>query len=471
MSKKFTTQRSTYVDPATGETKRIPKITGALITANKDNPEALYNLGTFCLQDKKYELGLEILQKALKLKDSKETRLNLATCYKMLGNLKKARDMLRENIARYPSFPLSYNNLGLILYDLRDIPSALKLYNTALSLNDKYGDARWNKSLALNLKYFTDIELGKNPPLEDFQSAMKLFEARFDKTSPVTVAAHNGKRWAGEELKEGQKLWILCEQGVGDIIQFIRYGYNFREDQVIFHIPQDLHFMVKKGYMATDTTQFSSPEDYWVPLMSLSAYFPITDNSYISLPEGKIQDEILNCDGFKIGIVWKGNPDHANDANRSRMLNDFLWLRDYGTLFSLQKDGNVGRYSNWVKQLKLPHWAYTVGALNGLDIVVTVDTSVAHLCGAMGVPVIVLIPAIGIDWRWGELGENCIWYKSMRFARMQSMDEVKRLLEEFKSNGNAWGPRKYLIKQEEFSETELKELLDVRKDVSELSLA
>jgi uncharacterized protein HemY len=111
VTKKFTTQRSTYVDPATGETKRIPKISGALITMNKDNPEALYNLGTFCLQDKKFELGLEILTKSLKLKDTKETRLNLATCYKMLGNLKKARELIYENISKYPDFPLSYNNL------------------------------------------------------------------------------------------------------------------------------------------------------------------------------------------------------------------------------------------------------------------------------------------------------------------------------------------------------------------------
>ena len=451
--KKLTTQRSTYIDPATGETKRIPKITGALITKNADNPEALYNLGTFCLQDKKFEVGLEILTKSLKLKDTKETRLNLATCYKMLGNLVRARALMYENIAKYPDFALSYNNLGLMLYDIRDIPEAIRLYRKALSLKDEYGDANWNLALALNLKYFTEIELEHNPPVSDFQAAMTYFEYRFRKTSPVSVATHHCMRWNGEELVEGQRLWFLCEQGIGDIIQFIRYGYNFRPDQVIFHIPEDLHFFIKKGYSAVNTTEFAPVTDYWIPLMSAAKYFPFNDAPYINVPEAIVPKEIASCDGFKIGIVWKGNPDHANDSNRSRALKDFLWLKDYGSLFSLQKDGKIGNLT-WIKQLKLSHWAFTVGALNGLDIVVCVDTSIAHVCGAMGIPCIVLIPKIGIDWRWGELGENCIWYNSVRFARMQSMDEVKRLLEEFIANGNKWGPRRYAIKLDELSESE-----------------
>lgn len=457
MKKKFTTQRSTYIDPATGETKRIPKITGSLITANSDNAEALYNLGTFCLQDKKYELGIEILSKSLKLKDTRETRLNLSTCYKMIRNIKKAKSLLYENIERYPDFPLNYNNLGLLLYDIRDIPEALRLYNKALELNSSYGDAKWNKSLALNLKYFTEVELAGNdssklPPVSDFQAAMDLFEARFEKTSPVSLARHMGERWKGQELKEGERLWILCEQGIGDIMQFIRYGYNFRPDQVIFHIPKDMHFMVNRPYICTDTTE-GSTDKYWIPMMSLAKYFPITNKPYMSYPTAIPQKIITDCKGFKIGIVWKGNPDHANDANRSRSVKDFLWLKNYGTIFSLQKDGKVGNLT-WINQLKVSHWANTVAAITGLDIVVCVDTSIAHLCGAMGKPCIMLVPAIGIDWRWGELGENCIWYENLRFARMQSMEEAERLLKEFIENGNKWGPRKYAIKMSEFSESE-----------------
>jgi tetratricopeptide (TPR) repeat protein len=458
--KKFTTQRSTYIDPATGEEKKIPKITGKLVSLNSHNPEALYNLGTFCLQDKKFELGVEILSKSLKLKDAKETRLNLATCYKFCGNFKKAREILKSIIRDYPEFPLGYNNLGLMLYDIRDIPSARKLYEKAIELNPKYGDARWNYSLALNLQYFTDLELaaGNNQPppsVEDFQKAMKYFEARFEKTSPVNIAQHdNAKRWYGEPLKEGESLMLLCEQGVGDIFQFMRYAYNFRPDQVKLHIPENVKFLVKPGYQATDTT-YLDKSTYYCPMMSAAAYFPITDSPYIThLDYAAVPEEILASKKLKIGIVWKGNVEHANDANRSRLLKDFLWLKEYGDLFSLQKDGKIGNL-NWIKQLKLGHWANTVGAINGLDIVVTVDTSVAHLAGAMGKPVIVLIPAIGIDWRWGELGENCVWYSSMRFARMQSMAEVERLLKEFLANGKAWGPRRYEIKPEEFSETEI----------------
>ena len=116
-----------------------------------------------------------------------------------------------------------------------------------------------------------------------------------------------------------------------------------------------------------------------------------------------------------------------------------------------------------------------MGAVKGLDLIVCVDTSIAHLCGAMGIPCIVLIPKIGIDWRWGELGENCIWYSSVRFARMQNMDEVDRLIKEFKSNisdcnpRGAWGPRKYTFSNTEFSASEL--YLDKENDIIELSFS
>ena len=473
MIKKFTTQRMTYTDPATGSVHRIPKITGALITKNSDNPESLYNLGTFCLQDSRYELAHKILSKSLKGRDTKETRLNLATCYKMLGNLPKAREILRGTIKDYPDFPLGYNNLGLMLYDKRDIPEAIRLYEKALELEPTYADAKWNLALALNLKYFTSIELAGNntdklPDVREFQKAMKFFDSRFEKTKPVTTAYHPGIKWDGQELQEGEKLWILCEQGIGDILNFLRYAYFFHPDKVILHIPAELHFLIKPPYKYTDSTE-GSTDKYWIPMMSLPKYFPIINSPYIKVNNVKIPEELISCTDFKIGIVWKGNINHANDANRSRNLKDFLWLKKHGSLFSLQKDGKLGNL-NWIKQLKLTDWTYTVAAVKGLDIVVCVDTSVAHLCGALGIPCIILIPKFGIDWRWGELGENCIWYESVRFARMQSMDEVDRLIKEFKENGNAWGPRKYTINTSEFSETELDILKSNKEtDIVELS--
>lgn len=445
MAKKFTTQRSTYIDPADGLEKRTPKISGKLITINSGNPEALYNLGTFCLQDKQYSKGLEILLKSLKLVDSKETRLNLATCYKFSGNTARAIKILEDLTVDFPDFPLPYNNLGLLKYDVREIEKAISLYQKALALRGDYADAKWNYALALNLKYFTALERGLDASFNDYVAAMSFFEARFEKTNPVTIARHDhGKKWEGQPLADGESIIILCEQGVGDMIQFLRYAYCFKQSQVTLHLPLDLHFLVKKGWNVTNNTE-ADKSTYWTPLMSVSKYFPISDEIYIDNESGAadalVPKVLLEDKTFKIGIVWKGNPDHANDAARSRVLKDFLWLREHGTLYSLQKGTKV---SGYVKQLNLSHWAHTVGAIKGLDIVVTVDTSVAHLCGAMGIPVIVLIPCVGIDWRWGELGENCVWYKSMRFARMQSMDEVLRLLTEFKENREQWGPRKYV---------------------------
>ena len=135
--------------------------------------------------------------------------------------------------------------------------------------------------------------------------------------------------------------------------------------------------------------------------------------------------------GPRVGVVWGGNPSHKNDQNRSIPLADFarLFAHNGVRFFSLQvgrADDDLSSYANVTDlQDRLTDFAQTAGALANLDLVISVDTSVAHLAGAMGRPVWTLLPYVP-DWRWGLEGETTLWYPSMRLFR-QGADR-------------AWGP-------------------------------
>lgn len=416
--------KNEHVDPQTGIVTKIPKFSGRLVRLNADNAGGLYNLGVFQLQEKNYLRALELFQKSYKLEKSKETLLNMATCYKFLDNIPKAKLLLEECIASYPNFSFPYNNLGLIHYDFCNIDESIKMYRKALELQPDYADAHWNLALSEYLRFFDNANHGSFN-FDTYYDAMDHFNWRFRKTSPVKLAIHHGEVWTGQILKPGERIMIICEQGIGDMIQFMRYAYQFTPAQVVLHLPKYLWPMVREGYECTDSS-LTPVTKYFIPLMSMSRFFKMN-----GLPYVKWDKSVPLAGDFRIGIVWKGSRSHANDIHRSRHYKDFYWLFKHGTVYSLQKD-QIARAAD-IHPLKIDTWSDTMTFINSVDIVVSVDTSVVHLCGAMGRPCIVLIPSRGIDWRWGELGERTIWYDSLRLARKQSMAEAERLLLAYKA--------------------------------------
>jgi hypothetical protein len=174
--------------------------------------------------------------------------------------------------------------------------------------------------------------------------------------------------------------------------------------------------------------------DLYVPLMSLAGLFFTSPKNivntvpYITAPEAKVKEwkKRLPEQGTKVGIVWAGRPEHLNDANRSCTIDDI------STLFQLKEIHFVGLQKGpAVAQLEnlnctnfvnigdnLNSFADTAGVMVNLDLVITVDTSVAHLAGAMGIPTWVLIPFIP-DWRWMMHGQRTPWYSGMRLFRQQ----------------------------------------------------
>ncbi len=234
----------TYTDP-NGKTIKVPKITKHVIRANAGNAAALYNLGTYELQAKNYANATRLFRLALELKETPEALLNLSTCYKMTNDSASAYKILGRCMDRYPNFALAYNNSGLIDYDYRRLDLAIEKYEKALALDPNYADAHWNFALALYLKFFSVANNGAYDKSE-YDNALAHFNWRFRKSNPVRIAFHHGTVWEGQDLGD-QQLMILSEQGLGDIIQFSRYAYQFPPGKVVLHIPKEQFILDESG--------------------------------------------------------------------------------------------------------------------------------------------------------------------------------------------------------------------------------
>jgi tetratricopeptide (TPR) repeat protein len=392
-----------------GREVKVPKVTKKLIRANQKF-DVLYNLGTMELNAGRHSTAFDCFKAALEIGESKECLLNMATCYKVLENEGKAKQILYKLTQDYPEFPLAYNNYGLIRYDDGEFEEAIGLYNKAIALWPEYADAHWNHALALLIQRF---DSGVPNPL-----AYAEFEWRFKKSNAVSLADSQSPRWQGEDLR-GKKLLFMCEQGFGDMFMFMRYLELLPMDSVYVHFPKEVKAFLG-GYQYVEFSNI--PHDYHIPIMSLpnimGEYFP-------SQPYLDFSSSAWNFGGGKnIGIVWKGNRDHANDKNRSMHFRDFFPLLGLGKIWSLQYGVQVNKYAKDIHELEIKTFIDTANYIAGLDLVVTVDTSVAHLAGAMGKPVLVVMPSRGLDWRWGSKLDTTPWYPTMRLCRKRE-DMVK----------------------------------------------
>jgi hypothetical protein len=247
--------------------------------------------------------------------------------------------------------------------------------------------------------------------------------------------------WDGKPLN-GKTILIHTEQGFGDTIQFIRYlpMVQAQGGRVIFECLRDLICLLKNGTGFDKIIEQKSSGklyeqfDVHVPLLSLPGLFGTTvgsipsDIPYIDADPGLIDQWRIRLDDdhkCKIGIVWAGNLNHKNDHSRSCSLSDFATLAGIPELsiYSLQKGPasvEVNKWPGGEKIIKLDSeihdFADTAAIIANLDLVISIDTVVAHLAGAMGKPVWTLLPFVP-DWRWLLNRNDSPWYPSMRLFR------------------------------------------------------
>jgi tetratricopeptide (TPR) repeat protein/precorrin-6B methylase 2 len=263
-------------------------------------------------------------------------------------------------------------------------------------------------------------------------------------------ARYDRPSWDGQEL-QGKTILVRCEQGAGDVFQFIRYAPYLKKlgATVLLELHLELGIL-GKGFAGVDRTfmrgQALPHFDYFIDLLSLPHAFRTTETSipgvvpYLEPPgswDPQWRDRLARFTGLKVGVVWAGDARHPRDRQRSMplaMLEPLFQLPRIAW-FSLQKGLAAGAASDRpiagsINSLgsQLYEYADTAAAIRNLDLVVAVDTSVAHLAGALGKPVWLLLPFVA-DWRWMEGRETTPWYPTMRIFRQTKPDDWQGVVE------------------------------------------
>ena len=356
-----------------------------------------------------------------------QARPAFALAWYNLGFLRQRRGEDLAAIRHYteclrhdPTHVGAHVNLGNAKLGMGDIDGALACYAEATRHPTTDGLAIYNRAIAHLLtgdyaKGWADYEARWDTPL--FRSKVKL--------PPIPI-------WDGSDPKPGQRLLVWAEQGYGDTLMAWRYATalaaRFGKANVGWAVQPSLAALLRGEGYAVVSYEAEVPEaDLLIPTMSLPHRLgmPTEGAPYMARPRFSVEDR------KRVGYVWAGDPAHEGDARRSTRLEDWADLHAMAGIdwVNLQ----VGRGSDFVPA----SWAETATLVAGLDLVITVDTAVAHLAGAMGVPVWILLPAVP-DYRWGLTGDRTVWYDSARLYRQAQHGQWAPVFQRVRDDLAAW---------------------------------
>jgi len=426
------------------------------IRADPSYATAHNNLGTVLLDSARFREAEVHFREAVRLKEDYLLAWNnLGNALAGQGKFHEAKQIYRLVISQDPAIPEVHFNLASALAYENRFAESLRGYEEAIRLNPKYSEARLNRALIL-------LQSG------ELEKGWKEYEWRFHVKDPRRLYVPPGlntPRWDGGDPR-GRRLLVRAEQGYGDSFQFARYLPLLAERgaTVLFECPKEVIGLFRGFPGVEQLAEFGGPLpacDAYVQLLSLPhllgtrAVGDIPWNGpYLHADPAIVERLRPAFDGgaFNVGIVWGGNPLHKNDHNRSSRLTEFLPLFDVPgvRVYSLQKGSPAQEVSalpagRVLKNLEseLTDFSATAAALEHLDLLIAVDTSVAHLAGAMGKPVSLLLPYRS-DWRWFADREDSPWYPSMRLFRQKSHGDWAGVIAEVcsaLSSRAAEGPR------------------------------
>ncbi|MEC5387046.1 tetratricopeptide repeat protein [Uliginosibacterium sp. H3] len=408
-------------------------------------PEALNNRGLALSELRRFDEALASHDKALGL------RANYPEALNNRGNALKELRRFDEAIASYdqalslkPDYGEALYNRGNTFSAQNRHAEAVVAYDAALAIQSAYPDAHWNKGIS---------QLLQGQLIAGWQQ----YEWRWQLKGADAPRDFNCPRWDGHSDIRGQRLLLWAEQGLGDTLQFCRYATLLaqRGVEVILEVQPPLARLLGSLEGATRIVARGDElptTDLHFPLLSMPmAFNTIVPGIPASVPyltaSGEEQDEwqqriaTLAGDGTqrkqRIGLACSGNPKLANDRNRSIPLEKFLPLLEAdASFFLMQKDCRPADAA-WLAGQPRIHdlrehfsdFSDTAAALTQLDLLVTVDTSVAHLAGALGTPVALLLPFVP-DWRWLLQRNDSPWYPGMRLYRQPAIGDWDSVLAE-----------------------------------------
>ncbi|CAB3737923.1 Photosystem I assembly protein Ycf3 [Paraburkholderia sediminicola] len=415
------------------------------LSLNPHSAEAHFYAGNAHNAQGDHAAAIASFERALALRgDYAEAHINLGSLIGKLGNYAGAESQYRRAVALKPN-PTNLVCLGGSLGAQGRLDEEEGFYRHALALDPNYADA--HQGLAWLL-----LKRG------DYKQGWAEFAKRWRKSEYEAIAVPGVAEWHGEPL-DGRRLLLVGEQGFGDHFQFLRYARVLEQlgATVDLCVREPLQPLVERipGVHRAFSGKPEGQYDFWVPMMSVPSCvgtelstIPV-DVPYMFADQAKIKIWRKRADSAgkakrKVGLVWSGSPTFGNDRYRSMALvalsplselNDVAW-------YALQKGAAHAQLADAPEAFRahdftadLNSFDDTAALIMALDLVIAVDTGVAHLAAALGKPVWVLLPA-NSDWRWLEERSDSPWYPAMKLFRQTTLGDwapvVERVSEELR---------------------------------------
>ncbi len=378
--------------------------------------------------------------------DAASVYYNYGFVLQALGRLPEALESYYKAIRMQPNYLVAYNNAGIILRKLNRVQDAIHLYQRAIDLQPTYASAQWNQAICRLL-------------LGDFEQGWIQYEWRWQHqknlqrhfTQPV---------WSGKEELQGKTILLHAEQGLGDTLQFCRYAALVAHlgAKVFLEVQAELQSLLEDSLVGIHQViikgQMLPVCDYHCSLLSLPMVFKTTlatvpaSIPYLMTNQQKAniwKKQLGHSKNKRLGLVWSGGKIHRDDAERSLPLVKLLSvLSEDFALYSLQKEVRPEDQMTLNHRSNIYHFgpelcnfSDTAALLSHMDLVISVDTSVAHLAGALGKPVWILLPFIP-DWRWLLDREDSPWYSSARLFRQSQVNDWDSALDHLRQALKAW---------------------------------
>lgn len=435
-----------------------------------ESSEAFNNLGVALREQGRMREAVTAHERAVALRpDSLSAISNLGAALRRAGRVDEAIRWLEGALEIDPDYADAHNNLGSALIDRGDFASAAGFCRRAIALRPEYADAHGNLAIALAYQGLVAeamtqarlaVQFMPEQPLAhwnlsmllllvgDFELGWQEHEWRWKCPSMMKTRQFDQPRWNGEALA-GQTVLLFAEQGFGDMLQFIRFAPLVAQcgGRAIVECQPELIrlFDGVPGIAKFIRTGDVLPKfDLQCPVLSLPFAMRGRDFSppplpYLSAPKNgrdpsqwQIEPGRLN-----VGLVWAGDPAHQNDRARSIALGQLAPLAKVRgvTFHSLQKGPAALEATKPPAGLhivdhvdELSDFAATANLIEHLDLVVAVDTAVAHLAGAMGKPAYVMLPFMP-DWRWMLHRQDSPWYPTLKLFRQRHMNDWTWVIE------------------------------------------
>ena len=384
------------------------------------SPEQCYSLGTSLLSLGAPQLALECLNPLVSLRplDPAVLAATAAAC-RAAGRPAQGWKLIKRAIALDSQKPAYLLTAAQVRHSLGDMDGAFHWLDRAEMLRPAHGPTRVQRAYTMLL-----ASGGANA------AGWELLESR-----PLPQPTTQARSWHGQQMNGGSIL-VMAEQGVGDQFQFVRFVYRLREFGagriVVQAHPDAVELFNANGLDAISRDHPAPVTEWYVPMLSLPHRLSLggssahtgahTGSPYLASE----RSEYPKAPGSrKLGLVWAGNPEHPGSSTRD--IHPVLFLRLFESpgieWIGLQAGKARHQAPSWLP-LAPPttSWSETASRLAGLDGLITVDTGIAHLAGALGVPTWILVENVP-DWRWGLNGDRTPWYDSVRLVRQPRTGE------------------------------------------------